>query len=186
MGYPDPKQAILEQLTLPRAEPIWQNRPNAGRWQTASFQGGGHDADPNGVRFIKKRGIPGQELHAITFADRNGRSYRFLVGVVQNADGNWEVTGQAGGAGNDPPRDRPWVNFCGWGWPNAFCGGGWIVGTGSEAATRVRLRFKKGPVLEDTIDDGVTLLIADASVDVPATAEILDVRGAVLARHTAF
>jgi hypothetical protein len=41
-------------------------------------------------------------------------------------------------------------------------------------------------MLEDTVDDGVVLLIADAHVDVPATAEILDAKGSLLASHSAF
>jgi hypothetical protein len=41
-------------------------------------------------------------------------------------------------------------------------------------------------MLEDTVDDGVVLLIADARVDVPATAEILDAKGSLLASHSAF
>jgi hypothetical protein len=41
-------------------------------------------------------------------------------------------------------------------------------------------------MLEDTVDDGVILLIAGARVDVPATAEILDASGSLLASHSAF
>jgi hypothetical protein len=43
-----------------------------------------------------------------------------------------------------------------------------------------------GRRLKDTVDDGVVLLIADARVDVPATAEILDAKGSLLASHSAF
>jgi hypothetical protein len=41
-------------------------------------------------------------------------------------------------------------------------------------------------MLEDTVDDGVVLLIADVRVDVPATADILDATGSLLASHSAF
>ena len=185
MGYPDPKQAIAAELARPRGKPLWQSAPSAGGLRRAISRGGGHDADPGTVRFVKQRGIRGHELHAVAFADRDGRNYRYLVGVAQGA-GGWEVNGLAGGSGNDPPRDQPWINFCGWGWPRSFCGGGWVSGTGSKAAARVRLRFRGGPMLEDTVDDGVVLLIADARVDVPATAEILDATGSLLASHSAF
>jgi hypothetical protein len=186
MGYPNPRQAILAQVVQPRAQPILQSWSRAGHVRADIARGGGYDADPNTVRFVKVRGIPGQELHAVTFADRDGKNYRFLIGVVKDPDGRWGVSGQAGGGGNDPPRDRPWVNFCGWGWPHSFNGGGWVVGSGSAEATSVRLRFQNGTILEDTVDDRVTLLIADTRVDMPATAEILDPRGSVLASHTAF
>jgi len=186
MGYPDPRQAIVAQLAQPRAKPLWQRLPSPGGWRSAISRGGGHDADPGTVSFVKQRGIPGHELHAVAFADRDGRHYRYLVGVVKGSDGNWEVNGLAGGGVGDPPRDQPWVNFCGWGWPRAFCGGGWVTGSGSEVAARVRLRFRGGPMLEDTVEDGVVLLIADAHVDVTATAEIFDAKGSVLASHSAF
>src|SRR3984893_778053 len=183
--YPDPRQAIVAQLAQPRGKPLWQSAPSPGGWRRAISRGGGHDADPDTMRFVKQRGIPGHELHAVAFADRDGRNYRFLVGVVRDASG-WEVKGIAGGGGGDPPRDQPWINFCGWGWPRSFRGGGWVIGNGSRAAARVRLHFRRGPMLEDTVDDGVALLIADARVDVPATAEILDAKGSLLTSHSAF
>jgi hypothetical protein len=183
--YPDPRQAIVAQLAQPGGKPLWHSAPSPGGWRRAISRGGGQDANPGTVRFVKQRGIPDHELHAVAFADRDGRNHRFLVGVVRDASG-WEVKGLAGGGAGDPPRDQPWVNFCGWGWPRSFCGGGWVIGNGSAAAARVRLRFRGGPMLEDTVDDGVVLLIADAHVYVPATAEILDASGSLLASHSAF
>jgi hypothetical protein len=185
MGYPDAKQAIVALLVQPRGKAVWQGPPAPGGRRAAISRGGGHDADPPTVRFGKQRGIQGHEIHTVTFADQEGRSYRFLVGVVQGSEG-WEVSGLAGGGEGDPPRDQPWVNFCGWGWPRSFHGGGWLTGKGSEAAARVRLRFRTGPILEDTVDDRVVLFIADARVDLPAAAEILDASGSRLATHSAF
>ena len=185
MRYPDPRQAIAAQLAQPRPKPLWQSRPSPGGWRSAISRGDGHDADPTTLRFVKKRGIPGHELHAVAFDDRDGRHYRYLVGVVKRADGDWKVNGLAGGGVGDPPRDLPWVNFCGWGWPSAFRCGGWVTGRGSKAAVRVRLRFRRGPELEDSVDDGVVLLIADARVEMPAIAEILDANGSLLASQSA-
>ncbi len=186
LSYPDPKRAIVAELARARGRPIWRSAASPGGWRTAISRGTGHDADPETVRFIKHRSIPDQELHAIAFADREGRVYRYVVGVVKGRDGGWQVRGLAGGGQGDPPRDRPWVNFCGWGWPRSFCGGGWVAGSGSTAAARVRLRFRRGLPLEDTVDDGVVLLISDARVDMPAIAEILDADGSLLASHSAF
>ncbi|MDQ6876389.1 MAG: hypothetical protein M3082_01570 [Candidatus Dormibacteraeota bacterium] len=185
IGYPDPRQTIVAQLAQQRGNPLWQSAPSPGGWRGAISRSGGHDADPATVRFVKQREIPGHELHAVAFADQDGRTYRYLVGVVQGT-GGWEVEGLAGGSGNEPPRDQPWVNFCGWGWRRSFYGGGWVIGSGSKATARVRLRFREGPMLEDTVDGGVVLSIADARVDVPATAEILDAKGSLLASHSAF
>jgi hypothetical protein len=165
---------------------MWQSPSPPGGWRSAISRGAGHDADPVTIRFIKHRSIRGRELHAVAFADRAGRRYRYLVGVVRGSDGDWELSGLAGGGEHDPPRDQPWVNFCGWGWPRAFFGGGWVTGNGSRTAARVRLRFLRGLALEDSVDDGVVLLIADARVDMPATAEVLDANGSLLASHSAF
>jgi hypothetical protein len=61
------------------------------------------------------------------------------------------------------------------------------VSAHSIGSTRfVASHGRNAPMLEDTVDDGVVLLIADAHVDVPATAQILDVKGSLLASHTAF
>lgn len=165
---------------------MWQSAASRGGWRRSVSRGAGHDADPVTIRFIKHRSTPGRELHAVAFADRAGMRYRYLVGVVRGSDGHWELDGLAGGGEHDRPRDQPWVNFCGWGWPRAFSGGGWVTGNGSAAAARVRLRFQRGLVLEDTIEDGVVLLIGDVRIDMPATAEILDADGSLLASHSAF
>jgi hypothetical protein len=92
----------------------------------------------------------------------------------------------AGGGGNDPNRGRPWVNLAGWGWPAAFYGGGKVIGNGCETANRVRLRFKNGVELEDTIDDGLVLFIADRAVNPPAAVDILDSAGLVIESHGAY
>src|ERR1700680_1736694 len=136
MGYPDPRQATVAQLAQLKRKPIWQSAPSPGGSRAVISRGGGLDADPHTVRFVKRRSIPGQELHAVAFADRDGRNYRFLVGLVRDASG-WEVKGLAGGGAGDPPRDQPWVNFCGWGWPRSFRGGGWVIGRGAGARGRV-------------------------------------------------
>src|ERR1700674_4627001 len=186
MGHADPKQAIAAYLVQSRGKPMWESQPSPEGWRGAVSRGAGRDAAPGTIRFVKQRSIPGHELHSVAFADSDGRRYRYLVGVVRSRDGSWQVSGLAGGGVGDPPRDRPWVNFCGWGWPGSFCGGGWVIGSGSAAAARVRLRFGAGPILEDTVDEGIVLLIANARVDMPATAEILDGAGSVLASHSAF
>lgn len=59
MGYPDPQQAIVAQLAQPRRRPVWESAPSAGGWQRAISRGGGHDADPDTMRFVKQRKPPG-------------------------------------------------------------------------------------------------------------------------------
>ncbi len=56
----------------------------------------------------------------------------------------------------------------------------------SEAAAQVRLRFQEGPPLQDPVEDGVVLFLVDGPVHMPATADILDSGGALLASHSTF
>ena len=85
MGYGDAKQAVVAYLIQPRGKAAWPSAPSPGGWQAAISRGGGHDADLSTIRFAKQRAIDDQELHAVTFADKDGSMYRFLVGVVQGA-----------------------------------------------------------------------------------------------------
>jgi len=78
------------------------------------------------------------------------------------------------------------VNLAGCGWPASFYGGGNVIGNGCEAAHRVRLRFKNGVELEDTVDDSLVLFIADRAVKAPASVDILDSAGLVMETHRAY
>jgi hypothetical protein len=96
------------------------------------------------------------------------------------------MRGCAGGAGGDPARAHPWIDFGAWGWPQFFCGGGKVIGAGSERARQARLRFANGTTLEDTIDAGIVLFITEVPVQMPVTVEILDGTGAMLTTYQAF
>ena len=185
MAHSDARQAIIERLTRPPGR-LLSERPSAGGWTAQLRRAGGAEADPSTIRFLKERSVGGKQLHAVAFQTIAGHSRHFVIGVVHDRTGAWEVSGMAGGGGSDPHRDRPWVNFAGWGWPGGFSGGGRVVGSGCEEATRVRLRFKNGVELEDTVDDGLVLFIADRVVKVPASADILDSAGLPMASHPAF
>lgn len=93
---------------------------------------------------------------------------------------------RAGGGGDDPARDHPWINFGAWGWPRSFSGGGSVIGVNSERAARARLRFADGTRLEDSVDSGVVLFMTDAPVRLPVTVEILDGAGSMLTTYEAF
>ena len=130
--------------------------------------------------------MSGNQLHYVVFHTRTGEERQFVVGVVQQADGSWDVRGSAGGGVATPVRDHPWINFGAWGWPRFFFGGGKVVGAGAERATHARLRFADGTTLEDSIDAGVALFMTDGPVQMPVTVEILDRTGAMLTTYQAF
>src|SRR2546425_12285218 len=182
----DPRQAIIEQLAAPRGQLISESPASRGGWQSSMRGPGGEDADPDRFSFVKERSVRGQQLHFVRFTTRTGERRRFVVGVVRQSDGQWQVRGCAGGGGGDPPRDHPWINFGAWGWPRSFNGGGSVIGTESERAALARLRFADGTTLEDSVDTGVVLFMTEASVRLPATVEILDGTGSVLTAYRAF
>ena len=181
----DAKRAIIEWLCQPSGRLVTQ-RTLPGGWKSESRVGGGAEADQSTVRFLKARRLGARELHAVEFRTIEGRNRACVVGVIQSSAGKWDVSGMAGGSGSDPPRDHPWLNLGAWGWPDhGFCGGGKVIGTGREAAGRVRLRFKNGVELEDTVDDGLVLFMTDRVVQVPTSVGILDGGGLILASHPA-
>lgn len=123
MGFPDVKRAVIALLAQPRGQVVWQSASSTDGWRRGISRGGGQDADPSTIRFAQQRGIQGHEIHAVTFADQEGKRYRFLVGVAHDADG-WEVSGLAGGGECDPPRGQPWAAGQGTNWRSsaASCG----------------------------------------------------------------
>jgi hypothetical protein len=186
MSHPDPKRAIIDRLAAPPGHLISQSSPTTGGWRSSTRGPGGEDADPSSVEFVKERGRGGHQLHFVRFRTTAGDQREYIVGVMEQPDGRWEVLGSAGGGGADPPRDHPWINFGAWGWPGFFYGGGRVIGRDSERATRARLRFSDGTTLEDSVDADVVLFMSHGSVQMPATVEILDGTGSVLATHEAF
>lgn len=185
MAQSDAQRAVIDELTRPAGRVLTQRTSLSGL--TAELRrGGGADADASTVRFVKERRIGAKQLHAVAFRTVDGQSRAFVIGTEQDKTGAWHVSGMAGGGGNDPHRERPWVNLAGWGWPAAFYGGGKVSGKGCEAANRVRLRFKNGVELEDTIDDGLVLFIADRAVNPPAAVDILDSAGLVIESHAGY
>ncbi len=181
----DAQRAVIDELSRPAGRVLSQ-RSSPGGWIAELRKAGGADADASTVQFVKERRIGAKQLHAVAFRTVDGQSRSFVIGTEQDETGAWHVSGMAGGGGNDPHRERPWVNLAGWGWPASFYGGGNVIGNGCEAAHRVRLRFKNGVELEDTVDDSLVLFIADRAVNAPASVDILDSAGLVMETHRAY
>ncbi len=186
MEHTDARGAIIEMLTRPHGRLVAQRASTAG-WTAEIRSAGGAEADASTIRFLKERTVGDRQLHAVEFRTVDGQSRRLVIGTQQDSTGAWRVSGMAGGSGGDPPRDRPWVNLAGWGWPDdGFWGGGKVIGRDCERAARVRLRFDNGVALEDTVTNGLVLFIAEAAVQMPASVEIADGSGLRLAIHSAF
>ena len=179
----DGRQFVINWLSGPTGE-LLKTRRSPGGWTSEVRAAGGGEAERSTVRFIKSLRAGATELHAVEFATTEGARRRYVVGVTQDPQGNWRLTGAAGGGGIDPPRDRPWVNLGAWGSPShGFDGGGKVVGVGHEAATRVRLTFKNGVQLEDDVGAGHVLFHSEGAAQLPAQVDVFDARGQVLSGY---
>jgi hypothetical protein len=179
----DPREAVLESLCAPPKAAVRQGTPK-GRVGKGWVVGGIRpSADRQTVVFKKERAGVTTRIYAVSYSDTAGRQHFDVVGAAQGADGSWTAGGSAGGSGNGPVRDRPWVNFGGWWGNDLFCAGGTVMGTGSEQAKRVRLSFADEAAIEDTVDDGVVLFLIERGVQLPATAEIFDANSTLLSSH---
>lgn len=183
MDGSDPKQVIVDWLARPSVVTSESPVLGEGGWRGQRRQGG-HDADPTTIRFLKERSIPGYQLHAVMFENGSPYAMRMIVGAAQDAAGAWRVRGGAGGGGDAPIREHPWVNLGGWGWSAEFRAGGHVVNNGLDIAI-VRLVAGNGLTLEDTVDDGLVLFVTDQRVELPIQAELYDRSGMLVAHHEA-
>lgn len=232
VSHDDPHQAVIEcvtRLSEPRGQRRkhwwrqwlgldlpWRQRPRTwlgyGPPRVIAEFGGppGHQADPDSIRIVKERAIPGRRLYRISAIERRSHARQLYdqgtapwlvvpivlrlprrpelslwVGAREQPEGGWMPDGMAGGGAGDPPWAEPRVNLCGWGWPDRFAGGGRVIAQG-RGVTRVRLRFANGVELEDSVDDGEVLFLTDEHAEVPATVSLYDTEGALVASHDAF
>ena len=178
-----PREAIVADITRPPG--IDMTRPSGVASQGSSprptIYRGGHpfQARPDTIRFLKERAEGNRAMAAVAFEDTEARPWRDVFGAAQQTNGTWNAAGGAGGGGSYKPQSRrPWANFGGWGWPRFLCVGGWVYG---EGVAQVRLIDARGQIVEDSVDDGIALLLSNERIDMPCRIELRDVRGAVLA-----
>jgi len=160
----------------------------AGRsgWTSSVSYGRGEGADSATIDFVKTKSFSSCQLHSVTFINHRGWTMHDLIKTWQEPDGEWRVHVLGGGAGPDPHRNSPWVNFCAGFGPLDFSGGGHVVGDGAEQASSVRLTFANDVVLEDTVDNGVVLFFEPRAVVGPADVTVLDGDGTRLVSYREF
>ncbi len=196
MAENDPKQVIIDYLSLPEGEIVSQPDPNTphvlkdGRRVRPGIihKGGGMGAKASSVKFLKERSIPHCQVHAVTFEDEAGQQWDCVCFVAQNAQGLWhfEMSGGGGSGGEikrHPARDHPWANLAGGGWQDRFWAGGYVINNGLDVA-RVRLTGSNGQVLEDTVDDGLVLFVTDQKVRVPIEVALYNRSGELVGQHS--
>jgi hypothetical protein len=184
MASGSPEDVIRAYLSSPSVPIATQPVPGAVGWRSEVSEGG-CDAKLETIRFVKVRGIPGRQVHAVTFETQDGRPMSDVCYVRQDDAGDWRFMAAAGGSANgSPQREYPWVNLGSGGWPRQFFAGGRVLDNGREVV-RVRLRAANGVELEDTVDDGLVLFLTDDEVHVPVEAALIDRGGTIISRHVA-
>jgi len=187
MPGPDPRQVISEHLGAPRVVFSNSAAPGAQGWRS-QLSRGGMGADATTIQFIKDRGIPRRQVHAVVFDTTDGLRMRYTCYLAQDETDAWRFHGGAGGGADGDhllARADPWVNLGGGGWPTNFFAGGTVLDNG-QGVTRVRLTAANGTVLEDSVEDDVVLFVTDQPVELPLQAELYNRSGQVVGRHKAF
>ncbi len=185
MADSDPHQVIREHLSVPRVVISDTPVPGTRGWRSQQAHGG-MGADAATLRFLKERGIPRRQVHAVAFDMPEGRRIRFTCYLAQDEAGDWRFEGGAGGSAEEmPARAAPWVNLGGGGWPANFYAGGIVSDNGLDVA-RVRLIAANGTIMEDTVDAGEVLFVTDQRVELPIRVELYDRAGQMVAQHSAF
>src|SRR5258708_3525789 len=113
MAESDPQQVIIDYLSLPEGEIVSQPDPNTppvlkdGRWVRSGIihKGGGMGAKASSVKFLKERGIPHRQVHAVTFEDEAGQRVDCVCFVTQNAQGLCHFEMSVGGSNGQVPED---------------------------------------------------------------------------------
>ncbi len=191
MANLDPRRAIIEHLTQPSAGRLV--RPAAPRpgdlpmRPVASFgvSGNPFTADRTTIQFVKERSIHGRRLYAVTFDDEQHESWFWLIAAERDPTGNWTAVDVAGGSGQSPQRSQPWLDLCGsWGQGRLYAGG--EICTAGASVGVVRLTLADGTQLTDDAQADVALFLSDQVAAEPATVDIYDTNGHLLATHAAF
>ncbi|MBV8734261.1 MAG: hypothetical protein JO321_13555 [Solirubrobacterales bacterium] len=191
MGSPTPEQAVIDELSRPPGTVTDLAEPQRGVPTPSIVTGGvGFVVDLDTLRFVKRRQAGERHVFYVTFAAEHPRlgllEMKYAYPVEPVPDRGWRTFGGAGGAGTLSDRaTQPGVNLGGGGWPDHFYAGGEIYCAGADIA-QVELRFANGVTLSDDAGADVALFITESSVQLPATAVLLDPAGNKIRSEAAF
>jgi len=191
VGSPTPEQAVIDALSEPPGTTTVLAEPRRGVPTPTVVSGGlGFVSDLGTLRFIKHRQAGDRHVFYVTCMAEHLRlgllEVRYAYPVEPAPHGGWRIVGGAGGAGSFSDRaTQPGVNLGGGGWPDHFYAGGQIYRADAEIA-QVELRFANGVTLSDDADADVALFITESTVQLPATAVLLDPAGNEIRSETAF
>ena len=184
MAINDPRDTIIAHLCRPAGT---TKTVGDGPPQAVHVTGGPTSpAIESSIIFRKKRVGRRRRLYAVTYADEAHNRHLDVIGVDEQVDGTWIISGSSGGSGTAPSPDHPWLNIGGWWNADSFCGGGEIVGSNRDRAARVQLVFADGSIVEDRVEHHLALFLIEHAVELPARVNIFDDNQDVIAQHVAW
>lgn len=174
----DPHELIVARLTRPREEPKSSSRSESG-W--TAIRGGHVPARLETIRFVRERFVDDRGLAAVEYDDTDDRAWFMVVGVIRSGDGDWRITGAAGGGRSEPRSSAPWANLGFWCGDRVSCAGGRVHGA---EVRKVRILAADGETADDDIGkSGVALVLAHGAFPQPWTVELYDAAGGLLRSH---
>ena len=141
--------------------------------------------DPATISYLKVRETSDHQCLALEGLDANGGSFAGILALSQRPDGLWVIDGASWGSGPTSPDlgiDEPRAHLAG-GWNDNFCLGSWIYDPSAAVAT-VRLVSGDSLLAEDTVDNGVVVLVGVLPQGSTPMVELYDIAGNLLARHS--
>lgn len=183
---------MIEHLIAPAGERIDSGARHAGAPAVPVPEvhaGKPYVARPDSIEVRKERGVDDRRLFAVAFDDVSGNRWSYLVAAERKGDG-WVADGVAGGS-HGPRTNRrssgsttPSIDMYGqWGSDRFYVGG--ELNPGAAVVGRVRLTLSDGTQLTDDGECGVALFVGQRGAE-PASVEIFDEHGDLLARRKAF
>jgi hypothetical protein len=147
---------------------------------TRAVAGAHAPARPQTIRVVKERRHADLAMVAVEYDDVQDREWRGMIGL-RRIGGAWAVTGGGGGSrSGEPGSPAPWANFAVVWDQRLFMAGGRVHGVG---VSRVRVVSASGGAGEDSVDDGIALVMADGPFPRPWTVELYDAAGGLLRSH---
>ena len=173
-----PEQAVEDWLR--RMGEVSTSEPAGGVPSGTRLTRSPNPAVLSSMKFVKRRTIPGRQVHALSYSDTAaGDKWFWIMRLIEDAEGSWRVCGGGGGSGESPEREAPWINLAGsWG-KYGLALGGRVAGRGADRAASARLRIGDSVFVDDVRNGVVTFVTSDPTAGTAAI-ELLAQDGSIL------
>ncbi len=130
------------------------------------------------IRFIRERSLPDQQVHFVIIEKKDGQQEYWFCCMRRDSLNHWEFAGGGEVYKKEEILENSFLmlNLASIRQKNGFWAGASFLNS-RFGVERVRLSFREGIVLEDTVQSDVVLFITDEAVTRPVQAEFYDRTG---------